>query len=450
MPPPPMARRDPAEVALDELRPALEEVVAFARRRAEEEGQSAVPPSLRPLLKLQRLGTGSLRAVRSAVEADDGLRTAVAEQVEPDDPQLLPWMWLARSPGWDTLLESVLVTAAAEDRAAEREQAERSAQRKLQRLEAKHSRTADALALARREAGRLRQRLDQAVESAEQDRAALSELRAAAARQLDELSRNATRAQRAEETLGAERAQRRAMQTELEALRAELEALRAEGDGGRASQGTRLAAQGAAPESDLEALRSAVRRAAEVLGLFDDADEAGPTSSAHPGRAAVGSATARGPGTDRPGRRRLRAGRGLHTDTPAGVLDLLSRPDVVVLVDGYNLAKLRWPNLDVELQRRRLVSTLDELGRRTATTFDVIFDGAAVTVWRQAGTGHSRVRVSFSAEGVEADDDIIGQVSELDDDTGVLVVTNDRRVQDAVARLGATVVTSDLFGGLLA
>jgi len=461
-----MARRDPAEVVLDELRPALEEVVAFARRLAEAEGTAAVPPTLRPLLKLQRLSTGSLRAARSAVDADDELRAAVAEQAQPADPERLAWMWLARSPGWDELLESVLMAATAEDRATEREQAERSAQRRLQQLEAKQRRTAEALAEAQQDAARLRQRLTEASRAGVQDRAELSELRATAARQQDELSRNAVRAQQAEEKLGAQRAERRALQAELAGVRSELSDLRTELDRHRAPATARQAPQdraapipdgatpvGSRPEAtggpaagtDLEALRSAVGRAAEILGLLGAADSATPPPSGPRGGAASGD-----PANVPTRRRPLRAGRGLRSDTPQGLLDLLTRPGVVVLVDGYNVAKLRWPHLAVDLQRQRLVAALEELANRTATGFDVIFDGADLTVWRQARPGSGLVRVSFTAEGQEADDDIIARVTGLEADRGVIVVTNDRRVQDGVARLGATVVASDLLCRLFA
>jgi predicted RNA-binding protein with PIN domain len=121
---------------------------------------------------------------------------------------------------------------------------------------------------------------------------------------------------------------------------------------------------------------------------------------------------------------------------------LVRLPGVVVLVDGYNVAMLRWPEQAVAEQRRRLVDSLGELAARTGAEVQVVFDGAE-QVEPPAVPGPRRpVRVSFSPPGTEADDVIIERTADLPVHRPVVVVSSDQRVQRGAAANGANVISS--------
>jgi predicted RNA-binding protein with PIN domain len=117
-------------------------------------------------------------------------------------------------------------------------------------------------------------------------------------------------------------------------------------------------------------------------------------------------------------------------------------PGVAMLVDGYNVSQLGWPDLPIAEQRRRLVDALTELVARTGADVSVIFDGAE-SAWPAAVPTTSRlVKVSFSPGDVEADDVVLSRVAELDPTRPVLVASTDRRVRDGATALGANVISS--------
>ena len=120
---------------------------------------------------------------------------------------------------------------------------------------------------------------------------------------------------------------------------------------------------------------------------------------------------------------------------------LLKAPGMVVFVDGYNVAKLGWPELSLEQQRAKLLDSVDGLARRFGTEFVVVLDGADVV---GAHADRRRLaRVRYSPAGVTADDIIRDEVGRLDTRRPVVVVTNDREVRRDVIAAGANVLTSD-------
>ena len=140
---------------------------------------------------------------------------------------------------------------------------------------------------------------------------------------------------------------------------------------------------------------------------------------------------------------------GVTDDSVEGAKYLLSVPNIVVLVDGYNVTKQAVPELALPEQRAWLERLLTDASTSTSTTarFEVIFDGADVDV-RQANT-HPRVRVRFSKEGIEADDEIIAAVRATDARTAVVVVSSDNRVREGAKAGGANVLHSKRFVGVL-
>ena len=113
----------------------------------------------------------------------------------------------------------------------------------------------------------------------------------------------------------------------------------------------------------------------------------------------------------------------------------------LVLVDGYNVAKLGWPALDLAGQRDRTLDAADDLARRFGTEMAVVFDGSDVIGAHSAR--RRLVRVRYSPAGVTADDVIRAEVGAADTSRAVVVVTNDGAVRRDVAAAGANTVSSD-------
>jgi predicted RNA-binding protein with PIN domain len=132
---------------------------------------------------------------------------------------------------------------------------------------------------------------------------------------------------------------------------------------------------------------------------------------------------------------------GVYGSSSAAAEFLVRVAGIVILVDGYNVAKLGWPNLQLDEQRDRCIETSEDIARRFGANIAVIFDGT--TVAGASATGRRLVRVAFSPEGVIADDVLRAEVDSIADDIPVLVVTNDQAVLTDVRAMGANTLTSD-------
>ncbi len=131
---------------------------------------------------------------------------------------------------------------------------------------------------------------------------------------------------------------------------------------------------------------------------------------------------------------------GLFGDSEAAASHLIKQPNVALLVDGYNLAKLGWPGLSLEHQRDSSLDALEALVRRTGVRTIVMFDGADIP----ATTARRRlVRVRFSPPDVSADDAIRALLGELPIEQPVIVATNDQAIVRDVRGAGANVISSD-------
>ena len=114
-----------------------------------------------------------------------------------------------------------------------------------------------------------------------------------------------------------------------------------------------------------------------------------------------------------------------------------------MIVDGYNVAKLGWPELELAVQRRVLLDAVENLARRLGCDITVVFDGAGVV--GAASDQRRLTRVVFSPEGVIADDVIRAEVARLPATRHVVVVTNDAEIVRDVRAKGANTVSSDRF-----
>jgi predicted RNA-binding protein with PIN domain len=163
-----------------------------------------------------------------------------------------------------------------------------------------------------------------------------------------------------------------------------------------------------------------------------------------------------GPPTRRP-RRGLRPRR-VPARLPPAVLEdsaeatefLVRLPDVLLLVDGYNVSKAAWPDCTLEDQRERLAVALDTLHARTGVHPLVIFDGVAAGGPPPGTVPISRAtRVRFTDSGVEADDVVLDLVDDVAPARPVVVASSDRRVQAGARARGANVLsTAQLLAAL--
>jgi predicted RNA-binding protein with PIN domain len=115
------------------------------------------------------------------------------------------------------------------------------------------------------------------------------------------------------------------------------------------------------------------------------------------------------------------------------------------LVDGYNVIR-REPDLrareaeSLEAGRRALLSLIARADRAPRDEFTVVFDGARLS----GGTPPAgRIRVVFSRPPLTADDELMRLARQLRN--GAVVVSSDRKVQDAARRAGSAVLTAEQF-----
>ena len=404
----------PAELAADEaalpdrvLRSALEFVVLVAAAGQKSRPQLVFPAGLRPYLKFQSLPLPALAKVRAVVQADGDFLQRLGTVATPDLVDGVGMLWITRPEGW--LADAVALVA------------EQDA--------AQHA--GDAAAALRRE----QKRREAAEGAAARWRVELVSIR---------------------DQLNAERTERVAADAEVDRLRTELVAAK-----GRLIEVEQMARRKVAGAASGDARAEAAGHEAASLRA-ELADAIAARDAALADRAAVHSdgpvdlerirllltealVLSKGgtPKARRRQRRPLAVPGGLYGDSQAAAAHLVRTPDAVVLVDGYNVAKLGWPTLTLEQQRNSCIDAAENLARRWGTLLHVVFDGASIV----GATAERRrlVRVSFSPEGVTADDVLRGEVAAIDPDRPVVVVTNDQAVVADVRAAGANTVSSDVF-----
>jgi len=139
-------------------------------------------------------------------------------------------------------------------------------------------------------------------------------------------------------------------------------------------------------------------------------------------------------------RRPLAMPGGVSASSVDGALHLLRSPELELVVDGYNVAMLAWPSLELAERRERCIDAVEDIIRRYGTRALVVFDGSDVSV---AVSARRLARVQFSPPGVIADDVIRDVVATLPTDLPVAVATNDREVVASVRAMGANTITSE-------
>ena len=212
--------------------------------------------------------------------------------------------------------------------------------------------------------------LEAALTEARQGLAAAEELAIAAERRAIEAERRTAAAAR-----GAAAAERRAGSAELALSEVERRAVAAER---RAAEAERRAAEAERRAAEAERRAVAAESDAAVLeGLSRPAPpRRPPVPPPRPGTGIEKPAR----GRSRPATRRapVQVPPGMLHDDPAAVAAMVRTPGLAVIVDGYNVSMLAWPEIDAAGQRDRLCDALVEFQLRTRCEVTVVFDGADV------------------------------------------------------------------------
>jgi hypothetical protein len=411
---------------------ALEFAVGIAAAGAKLRPALPFPPEIRPFLKFTKLPPKARAEVRSAVEGDTVFLERLAMVAVPELVDEAGLLWLQRPEGWHERLAS-LGAAEVTDLPADL----RRAERRREAAEQAARRAVAELAVARIEIERRA--------SADQERVA----------ELDEARRDRDRLReqgRADHAAGRRAAARlEVVATQLDERTAELERARGElaeairlRDVVLADRATSSAVDSHAVAKGAQALSahltSQAERAAQLVQELHVISER--LAALEPVRVVPAPVTvpARPTRTRRSSRRPIALPGGLYGSSAEAAEFLVRRSGVLVLVDGYNVAKLAWPQLELDEQRGACIDACEDIARRYGPEITVVFDGA--TVFGRSGPRRV-VRVAFSAEGVSADDVIRSEVLALADAVPVVVVTNDQAIVADVRGWGANVLSSE-------
>jgi predicted RNA-binding protein with PIN domain len=367
-----------------------------------------------------RIPTGSLGRLRRAIDSDEAFRTAIAAGALPELVDPIGILWLQRPDGWESQVERLVAEQA--DAAADadlrtslrrEEKRRRAAERVTVRLRADIAERDASIEALRTELDGLRAEVVKADDEVAELRADIADLRIEARHARD---REAAAKARLDAALGSP-----SMPDDDANQRGEVNG--GEVNGGEVSG---VEVNGVDPVAVAELARATRELAGRLEALLpSEAPPPNPRAEA---------------------RRQLRLPGGVIASS-AEAAEFLLRSDAVVLVDGYNVAKLAWPNRTLEAQRTQLLDALENLARRFGSDLTVVFDGASVV---GAHTGRRRlVRVVWSPEGVIADDVIRDEVRRLPSARAVVVVTNDAEIITDVKALGANVVPSNALLAVL-
>lgn len=405
------------------LAPVLELTVMVAQAGYRAVPRIEPPALLRPFLGFTRKAPKqALRAARRVLDEDEGFRARLAPVVTDDVVGEAGVLYVTRPPGWVERLAELAASDQTDIDSAEAARSERSAERRLEATSAALERAEEALAKSRLD-------LDVA-------RAQLAE-------------------ERRERGVAGDRLREAAEQVEV--LRSENGALRVRlrgvdhAEAARAAEFETLRIRNAELEVELQRrgpLDAVVGSAVEVVQQVHAAllllrGEVVASSAKVPVTKAD---------TSNPVGRRRSAHRRRKIVLPGGVLDdsgaatqhLLRAAGVRVLIDGYNVAKFRWPSLPPNELRDRLIAAIAPTAARTGAALHVVFDGDG-DVGSSSMLRGNRVRVSFTAKGREADDEILDLLRHESLSVPVVVVSNDRRVVDGAIEGGASTLSVEAF-----
>lgn len=393
------------------LRSALEFAVLMAAEGQKRKPALPFPKDLRPFFNKLRLPNSALGRLRRCIEGDPVFRTRLSAGALPELVDDIGRLWLAGDEGWE---QQASVLASAGDAAVD------DVDLKTQLKRAEKRRAAAEQAAVRAQAESVYR--DEVVQMQSTE---IDDLRA-------ELAKS-------EEIVVHIRAELLDVRMDVRHARDREAAMAAKMTTAN-DQLTQARRQPAPPEPVLDNLADVATAASAARALAEQLE------SLLSSPIAVETSTKKARG-DRPSHRTPVVLPGGVIGSSSEAAEHLARSDAQMLIDGYNVAKLGWPNRPLERQRVALLDALENLARRFGTDATVVFDGASIV---GAYADRRRlVRVVYSPEGVIADDVIRDEVKRLPTNRAVVVVTNDAEIVRDVRADGANVVPSNALLAIL-
>jgi predicted RNA-binding protein with PIN domain len=399
----------------DEVPVTLRKVARFAPQRRARLAGAAIATGLAgdALFRQRVAGLVQAEAGELGVAVADGRAPAAADPVE-----VAALAYLLRPPGWRSLVTAAGAALRAEaDREAVAEQVRSAESRATQ---AEHDRT-----VARVEADKLRAELARVREELgslrDEHRGVLRQLREAQTQQRRSAELLATERGRAARVVADHESELRRLRGRLAETEAAAGAVRSAAKETRAVDEARLWLL-------LETIGQAARGLKRELAL-------------EPAEVLPADAAAAAEQAQRPDGGERQPARAMAADDPARLDQLLALPRAHLLVDGYNVTKRGYGELDLERQRGRLVKRLSGIAAQTGAEVTVVFDGAERVPGLPAPP--RGMRVLFSRKGQTADELIRSLVRAEPDGRPVIVVSSDREVADGVRRAGAYPLPAD-------
>ena len=397
------------------LRSAIEFAVLMAAEGNKRKPGFTFPVELKKFFNSNRLPNSALGPLRRSIENDPVFRTRLAAGALPELVDEIGRLWLQRPDGWETTTDRLAAeanaAAAAESTGSQLKSAERrrvAAEQAAVRTRLELAQRNDVVEMQATEIDTLCAELAKAEETVEEMRIELIDVR------MD--VRHARDREAAAKTKAA------AIDDQLAEALDQLARYAAADESSDVSPQPELADQ----RADIAAAAGAARRLVEQLESLLPADIPAVDDIDR---------------TLRPARRAPLALPGGVIASSAEAAEFLARSDAEFLIDGYNVAKLGWPNRPLERQRAALLDAVENLSRRFGTDCTVVFDGADVV---GAHTSRRRLaRVVYSPAGIIADDVIRDETRRLPTSRPVVVVTNDAEIVRDVRADGANVVPSN-------
>ena len=403
-----------ADVPDEALRSALEFAVGIAAAGAKLRPPLAFPTELKRFLRFHKLPPTALSQVRAAIDGDEDFRKRLASVATTELMDEVGVLWLTRPDGWEQSVADLMPEPVVDDVAALR----REERRRVAAQEAAARTRVEMLGLA----GEMeRERAAKAALTTEVDR-----LRS----ELDDLRQRLRVTQRAGHATAQSLAK---AETELADLRRNAAASLTPPEPAQPVVDTAVAK--GLLEDAISASTDIVRMLTEALGELAGADADVVADVSPPVR------------PTRARRKPMRLPGGVIAGTVEASEYLLRFKGAERLIDGYNVAKLGWPTLDLDQQRQQCMVAVENMAKRWNMPITIVFDGASVE-GAHAAT-RRKVRIVYSPAGVSADDVLRAEVAATDVAKPIVVVTNDREIITDVVAAGANTVSSDNFLTLL-
>jgi predicted RNA-binding protein with PIN domain len=398
------------------LRSAIEFAVEVARVGQKNRPPLKFPAEIKPMFRQQRIPAGALGRLRRAIEAAPEFRRALGVAATSELVDEVGLLWLTQPEEWEAAalgLVGEIEQTATKDR---QENELRREQRRREAAEQALIRTRAELAVALAKVAELETEVAERERTRTETDAELELLRA-------EVRSARTEARHERDRAAAARAEVARLRADLgheQGRRNEVESVRDQALAGR----TERALEAQRVRMALDVARQLVDQLSQLAGASEG--DAGTTRTRP-------AETVRVP---------LALPGGVVGDSDLAT-DHLLRSGALVIVDGYNVAKLWWPSEELIDQRERLIASVEAAAQRSGSEILIAFDGADVV---GAHTSRRRmIRVVYSAEGAIADDLIRDEVLRAPLERPVVVVTNDAEVIRDVRAMGANTVASDRF-----